>query len=114
MGPGLWHKPEKYLVKRRVDMDNFGIITLLPPILIIVFALITKKTFEALVLGGIVGCIIAYGKGFFEGYLGFLYETMSDTGNIWVILTVGIFGSFIAIMRKARATSGFTKFVLKY
>lgn len=57
-GPGLWHKLEKYLVKRRVDMDNFGIITLLPPILIIVFALITKKTFEALVLGGIVGCII--------------------------------------------------------
>lgn len=113
-GPGLWHKLEKYLVKRRVDMDNFGIITLLPPILIIVFALITKKTFEALVLGGIVGCVIAYGKGFFEGYLGFLYETMSDTGNIWVILTVGIFGSFIAIMRKARATSGFTKFVLKY
>ena len=45
MGPGLWHKLEKYLVKRRVDMDNFGIITLLPPILIIVFALITKKTF---------------------------------------------------------------------
>ena len=67
MGPGLWHKLEKYLVKRRVDMDNFGIITLLPPILIRVFALITKKTFEALVLGGIVGCIIAYGKGFFEG-----------------------------------------------
>lgn len=95
-------------------MDNYGIITLLPPILIIVFALITKKTFEALVLGGLVGCVIAYGTGFFGGYLDFLYETMSDTGNIWVILTVGIFGSFIAIMRKAKATSGFTALVLKY
>ena len=95
-------------------MDNYGIITLLPPILIIAFALITKKTFEALVLGGLVGCVIAYGTGFFGGYLDFLYETMSDTGNIWVILTVGIFGSFIAIMRKAKATSGFTALVLKY
>lgn len=95
-------------------MDNFGIITLLPPVLIIVFALVTKRTFEALILGGLVGCVIAYGKGFFNGYLDFLYATMSDTGNIWVILTVGIFGSFIAIMRKANATSGFTKFVLKY
>ena len=95
-------------------MDNFGIITLLPPILIIIFALITKRTFEALVLGGLVGCVIAFGTGFFGGYLDFLYATMSDTGNIWVILTVGIFGSFIAIMRKARATSGFTKLVLKY
>lgn len=95
-------------------MDNFGIITLLPPIIIIVFALVTRKTFEALVIGGLVSCVIAYGKGFFTGYLDFVYETMSDTGNIWVILTVGIFGSFIAIMRKAQATSGFTKLVLKY
>lgn len=95
-------------------MDNYGIITLLPPLLIIVFALITKKTFEALVLGGLVGCVIAYGTGFFGKYLDFAYETMSDTGNIWVILTVGIFGSFIAIMRKAKATSGFTALVLKY
>lgn len=95
-------------------MDNFGIITLLPPIIIIVFALITRKTFEALVIGGLVSCVIAYGKGFFSGYLDFVYATMSDTGNIWVILTVGIFGSFIAIMRKAQATSGFTKLVLKY
>ncbi len=95
-------------------MENYGIITLLPPILIIVMALVTRKTFEALVLGGLVGCVIAYGTGFFGGYLDFLYATMSDTGNIWVILTVGIFGSFIAIMRKAKATSGFTKLVLKY
>lgn len=95
-------------------MDNMGIITLLPPVLIIAFALITRRTFEALVLGGLVGCVIAYGKGFFWGYLDFLYATMSDTGNIWVILTVGIFGAFIAIMRKAKATSGFTKLVLKY
>lgn len=95
-------------------MEHYGIITLLPPLLIIIFALITKKTFEALVLGGLVGCIIAYGTGFFDGYLNFVYETMSDTGNIWVILTVGIFGSFIALMRKAKATSGFTALVLKY
>lgn len=100
--------------RKECKMDNYGIITLLPPILIIAFALITKKTFEALVLGGLVGCVIAYGTGFFGGYLDFLYETMSDTGNIWVILTVGIFGSFIAIMRKAKATSGFTALVLKY
>ncbi len=93
-------------------MDNYGIITLLPPLLIIVFALITKKTFEALVLGGLVGCIIASGTGFFGTYLDFTFTTMEE--NTWIILTVGIFGSYIAIMRKVRATSGFTSLVLKY
>lgn len=93
-------------------MDNYGILTLLPPVLIIVFALITKKTFEALVLGGLVGCVIAYGTGFFGKYLDFTFATMEE--NTWIVLTVGIFGSFIAIMRKARATSGFTALVLKY
>lgn len=28
-------------------MDNFGILTLIPPVVIIVFALATKRTFEA-------------------------------------------------------------------
>lgn len=93
-------------------MDNFGIITILPPIIIIVFALITKKTFEALILGGIIASIIAYGKGFFGGYLEFVFQTIGE--NQWMILVLGMFGSYIAIMRKANATSGFTKFVLKY
>lgn len=95
-------------------MDNMGIITLLPPLFIIVFALVTRKTLEALILGGLIGCVIAYGKGFFSGYCDFFYATASDTGNIWVILVCGLFGSFIEIMRKANATSGFTKLVLKY
>ncbi len=93
-------------------MENYGMITLLPPVLIIVFALITKKTFEALVLGGIVACVIAYGTGFFGGYLDFLQVTVSE--NVWVILVVGIFGSFIALMRKAKATEGFTDLIIKY
>ena len=36
-------------------MDNFGILTLIPPIVIIVFALTTKRTFEALLIGAVVG-----------------------------------------------------------
>lgn len=93
-------------------MDNLGIITLLPPIIIIVFALLTRRTFEALVLGGIVGAIIGYGKDFFWTYLDYTQITIGE--NTWTILVVGIFGSLIAIMRKANATSGFTKLVLKY
>ena len=30
-------------------MDNPGIVTLLPPVLVIVYALVTKRTFEALI-----------------------------------------------------------------
>jgi Na+/H+ antiporter NhaC len=37
-------------------MDNYGILTLIPPIVIIAFALWTKRTFEALLLGAILGC----------------------------------------------------------
>ena len=36
-------------------MDNFGILTLIPPIVIIVFALVTKRTFEALLIGAVIG-----------------------------------------------------------
>ena len=36
-------------------MDNFGLLTLIPPVVIIVFALATKRTFEALLLGAVIG-----------------------------------------------------------
>lgn len=93
---------------------ELGILTLIPPIFIIVFAIATKKTFEALVLGGLIGCVIGFGGDFFNQYIGFLFETMGDGDNIWIVVVIGLFGCLIAIMKKANATAAFSNFILRY
>ncbi len=96
------------------DYVNYGLITLLPPLLVIVFAILTKRTFEALILGGVAGYIITTGWGFFPAYMDAIYGTMTDSGTVWIILACGLFGSLIAILEKSGGAIGFSKFIAKF
>lgn len=40
-------------------MDGYGFLSLIPSVCVLVFALLTRKTFESLVVGSVVGFIIA-------------------------------------------------------
>lgn len=93
---------------------ELGILTLIPPLFIIIFAVITKRTFEALIIGGLLGCILGFGKDFFSQYMEFLFATMCDADIVWIILVVGLFGSLISVMQKSQATTAFSQFILKY
>ncbi|MBR0598899.1 Na+/H+ antiporter NhaC family protein [Sinanaerobacter chloroacetimidivorans] len=91
---------------------NYGLITLLPPIIVIAFALITRKTFEALIIGAVAGYIIAYGTGFFGPFLDALQGVVAD--DIWMFITLGLFGSFVALLKKSNGTYGFANLVQKF
>lgn len=93
---------------------NYGIITLLPPLIIIVFAILTKRTFEALVLGGVAAFVITAGTGFFGSYMDAIYGVMTDSGTVWIILACGLFGSLIAILERSGGAVGFSKVVARY
>jgi len=90
---------------------NFGLLTLLPPLVVIVFALITRRTFEALILGALIGYVMAYGSGFFGAFLRGLQDVVA--GDIWMFITLGLFGSFVLLLQKSKGTFGFANLVQK-
>lgn len=47
-------------------MENYGALCLLPAIVVIITAMVTKRSLEALVLGVIAGCIIIEGGNFYQ------------------------------------------------
>ena len=91
---------------------NFGLLTLLPPLVVIIFALKTRKTFEALILGAVIAYVIAYGTGFFSHFLDALQTVVAD--DIWMFITLGLFGSFVSLLHKSRGTFGFANLVEKF
>lgn len=97
-----------------INMDNYGIITLLPPLFVIVFALFTRKTFESLILGAILGFVIAYKTAFFGPFMDAIYAVLMDGDTVWVILTCGLFGSLIALLEKSKGSFGFSKLMQKH
>lgn len=95
-------------------MDNFGILSAVPVIIVIVIAIITKRTIMALVIGSVVGAIIAYGKDFVGPWVDALYEGMSDSSWQWMALVCGLFGSLVALLQVSRSVYSFTEVVTRY
>lgn len=91
---------------------EFGILTLIPPIVIIVFALVTKKTFEALLLGAIIAFIMTDGKGFLSTTVYTLAEVLGE--NTWMIMVFGVLGGFSILLEKSKGPMGFGKFLRKF
>lgn len=89
-------------------------ICLLPPAAMLLFAIKTKKSFEALVFGSLVAYILLYGAGFLRPWCDLLLDEISNPDNQYILLICGLFGSLIFLLREARGTEGFSKFVLRF
>ena len=48
---------------------ELGVLTLLPPVIILAVALYTRNTTSSLLIGAAVCCILQYGTGFLGGFI---------------------------------------------
>ncbi len=97
-----------------MEVTNYGIITLLPAVFVVVFAIWTRKTWEMLLLGGLISYVIAYGFGFVTPFIDLICEAVSDEDTMWVVLISLLFGSMIRLLRESKATQAFSKIAGRY
>jgi len=91
--------------------SNYGIISLIPVLVVIVTAIITRRTVEPLIIGALVGYVILYKTSFFTEFLGGLSATISENG--WFILVFGLFGMVVMLLEKSGGALGFSDFGTK-
>lgn len=94
-------------------MDHYGLLTLLPAVLVIVFAIISKRTTEPLFLGCVVSYIIIYGFNFINPLVDSLFSVVTDYDNVWLILVCGLFGSLVALLNASKGTQAIAKTIGK-
>lgn len=98
-------------------MESFGILSLIPVLVIIVFAIITKDTFISLFVGIAAGfLLVSLGNPMaaFNGFLDGLYTVMADGNTAWVLMLCGLFGSLIMLMRESGGVMGFSQLTQKF
>lgn len=88
---------------------EYGFLTLVPVIVIVVMAIITKRSFESLLVGSVIACIIMYKASFLPNWVEMMLNAAADYDNAWVILVCGLFGSLIAMLRESKGTNGFSR-----
>ena len=94
------------------ETASFGIICLLPVLVILVFALITKRTFGALFLGSICAMIIYYKTAFFTPTVELIQSVIAD--EIWIFVAFALFGYFVVLLERSKGTIGFANFLSRW
>ena len=97
-----------------METIEYGALVLIPPIFIIVFALITRRSFLALLLGSILTYIIMYGLDSYGPIMDLVYGVLMDEDVIWTVLITGIFGSLIYLFQKSRGVEALSRVISKF
>ncbi len=92
---------------------NYGLLTLLPVIVVIAVALLTKRTLEPLILGTLLTYIITDGFGFAQGWMDAFFRVASNRDHQWVFMVCLLFGSLITLLGASHGTLGFSKWLSK-
>lgn len=92
---------------------DYGILTLVPIALVIVIALLTKRTLEPLIVGTVSAYIIMCGWEFPAGWMNAFFDVASNRDHQWVFMVCALFGSLIALLGASHGTLGFSKWLGK-
>ncbi len=93
---------------------DYGVVTLLPAILVIIVAVVSRRTTEALLTGVVVSyVIIAIKTG--ENVVSLIndafFKVVTDYDTMWLVIVCGLFGSLIAVINEAHGTHAIANFL---
>lgn len=93
---------------------SYGALCLIPIVVIIVLSLITKKTFEPLLVSTVVAVII-YAKGnFLSEFILLVQKEMADPTIVWVVFVCGVLAAILCMLEKSRASLSFADLLGKF
>ena len=97
-----------------MEGTNMGIVTLLPIISFLVYALATKKCISALLFSGVIGYIIYYKTAFVGATLDALIDATTDWDNNWIVVICLLFGCFVQLLRESKGAMAIGELARKY
>jgi Na+/H+ antiporter NhaC len=93
---------------------DFGILAIVPPILTIILAIITKEVLMSLLIGVLSGCLILtqWNPVFaLEKLTAITVSQLSDSSNICVVLIIFLLGGLIGLLTKSGGIEAFAEVI---
>ena len=93
-------------------------VSLLPPVIAIALALITKEVYSSLFIGILVGGLL-YSNFSFEGTVTHVFQdgiasVLSDSYNVGILIFLVILGAMVCLMNKAGGSAAFGRWAQKH
>ncbi|CAM2963077.1 Na+/H+ antiporter NhaC family protein [Dichelobacter nodosus] len=100
-----------WLAKSHVSGESWGIWSLLPTLLVLFVAIITRRPFESMITGGVAGLIMLDPSNLITPFASQISAIFGNATIVWVILVCGLMGGFIRILEISGSSNGFTQFL---
>ncbi len=117
--PGFKSNFKTALAKVRESIPFYATIwSLLPPVIAIVLALITKEVYSSLFIGILTGGLFYSGFGF-EGTVTHVFSdgfvgSVADSYNVGILIFLVMLGAMVAMMNKAGGSAAFGRWATKH
>ena len=117
--PGFKQNIQTAIAKVRESISKYATIwALVPPVIAIVLALITKEVYSSLIIGIVAGGFIFAGGNFetavnhvlFDGFV----ASLSDSYNMGIIVFLVLLGMLVSLMNKAGGSAAFGRWASKH
>lgn len=95
----------------RGGQESYGAWSVLPPVMLFVFAIMTRGVIEGFIWGGVIAAFMVERGGFFTGYMGGIQETLMDADNVYLLMIFLLIGIFIAFLKKSGAAAYFANWL---
>lgn len=99
-------------------MEHMGWISLIPPIIAVILAIVTKNVIISLFSGVYIGVLILAGGNPIEATLNtignYLFPTVADSYNAAVLVLLVFIGGFVALMEKSGGGAALAANAVKY
>ena len=82
---------------------DYGIISLLPVVVMLVVAIVTKKCISSMIIAILSGCVIIGGTHWFSTFIDQIYVTAANDSTIWICVLMCAVGVMVALFE---ATGG--------
>ena len=93
---------------------SFGIWSCVPIIVLIIGALTTKRMVETLIVSSLIGTVIIYHQHFFTGFVGLIYDVLSDDTYQFALILIMSVGAMMKLFERSGALHSFRKKLSKY
>lgn len=91
-----------------VEDTSWGSLSLLPTLLVLAVAILSRRPFEALVAGCFAGLIMLGGTDLISPFSERLSSVMGDETIVWVVLVCGLMGGLIALLEHSGCLGSFS------
>ncbi len=95
-------------------MQKFGIISLIPPLIVVIIAIRTRLSLEPLIIGCLVGYIIIAKGDFFSAIIASFTKVMQNELMVWVIMVCSLYGALINLMIRSGGVLAFGNYMLRF